>query len=337
MYRTGRPSYAMGIEPPATTTPPTGNAKRHHQGALARNFIGCSKRQDIHDLITPHTRGPEGNGSNGGNGSPRRRSWSRQNQHDPPPSSTPAEPPISSRDMGLQPRPLPELVDERTLLLDELQRCDAEVRDLFAQLVTVHERRGGLLHDHASAERTAEYENESRRRRRGLMCRIELTVDSEREILVRIGELSVEIQCCERWWQVRRGYDPLSLGPMGPGPGGAYHVHRPPSHSSLPRSMPSPPGLPIYQPAPTFASPCECEQCTGIPWYQGGLPSFPSPRVYHSAGPVPSAPLNGVWRADNCIADYPPREEIPRDTSPKPSIPLEENTFRLFSRRKSLP
>ena len=358
MYRAARPPYAMASEPSA---PPARNAMRNHQGDFwSRRFSNYVGKHEDNDPSAPRNRGPGGggingriNGSGGGSGAHWKRNWNRQhqnqNENQPPPPSRLAQPPISSLDLGLRPRPLADLVDERALLLDELQRHDADVRDLFARLAAADERWAPPSHGYGGGGRGPEYEHEGRRQRGILGRRVELAVDREREILARMGELSVEIQCCERWWQVKRGREPVFVEPMRPAPGdGSGHlVDSFPPPSSLPCHIPSPLGLPPWPPGPVFASPCECEQCTGILRCQGTLPppragdvfdpDRASPRPYRSDGPVPSRSLNDVWKPDGRAEYSSPHQDIPRQTSPKLPTSLEENIMVSTPRRKSLP
>ncbi|KAK7753666.1 hypothetical protein SLS62_004288 [Diatrype stigma] len=146
---------------------------------------------------------------------------------------------ISTLDLSLRPRSLAELTGERALLLDELQRRDGDVRDLFARLLLVASNDPGAgsgveptIYDeynddgggydgydgsgeHAQQEQQQQQrkghkkkqkkgglqqqwwdqEEKFRRDLRGFLHRrIENAVDKERVILLRLGELSVEIQ-----------------------------------------------------------------------------------------------------------------------------------------------
>lgn len=140
----------------------------------------------------------------------------------------------STLDLSLRPRSFAELKGERALLLGELQRRDGDVRDLFAQLLVVAVSAGaeeGAVEprvydednddgngydgsdEHVRQEQQQQHrhyqqkgsrkqkqqwwdqEQKFQRDLRGFLHRrIENAVDKERAILLRLGELSVEIQ-----------------------------------------------------------------------------------------------------------------------------------------------
>ncbi|RYP37202.1 hypothetical protein DL767_003021 [Monosporascus sp. MG133] len=164
----------------------------------------------------------------------------------------------SSLDLGLRPRSFVELTDERMLLLDELQRHDEDARDLFARLAAADER--------VSGSETFEERGHSQRYRGYLRRRVENAVDKEREILLRLSELSVEIQCRERWCQVKRDREAEFSGQMELPGHYSYWNYYPPHPPSL--------APPSWQPATAFAAPYDGLQCSGARQFQRVFPPF---------------------------------------------------------------
>ncbi|TGJ83704.1 hypothetical protein E0Z10_g5087 [Xylaria hypoxylon] len=157
-------------------------------------------------------------------------------------------PSTEALELGLHPRTFDEMHTERVYLLNVLQSRDRQALELLRRLPALdecinqqchqrHQRQqddqyqetnpkvkvrvnGVPVNEINNQEKRKEGEEEgrklqnARRQRRWLRQQIEGTVDAEREILTRLSELHVEIQCRERWCQVEReraasefGYD----------------------------------------------------------------------------------------------------------------------------------
>ncbi|KAI8624512.1 hypothetical protein F5Y19DRAFT_480531 [Xylariaceae sp. FL1651] len=137
-------------------------------------------------------------------------------------------------ELSLHPRSFEELHSERVYLLDALQWRDRRALELFRRVPVVEEQinrcqnqdqqhtnlcgayispngrvkvtvqADGIPSEHKS---DPEWEVELRKARRNqvwLRRQIEATVSAERNLLIRLGELHVEIQCRERWCQVEK-------------------------------------------------------------------------------------------------------------------------------------
>lgn len=95
--------------------------------------------------------------------------------------------------MCMQPRSFAELTDEKARTWNELQGHDADVRKLLAQYTEAHE----------NAMRTIEhdphydYRYEMCDGRDELAVRVGDAVSKERRLMLKLGELSVEIQVSE--------------------------------------------------------------------------------------------------------------------------------------------
>ncbi|RYP66333.1 hypothetical protein DL771_007839 [Monosporascus sp. 5C6A] len=238
----------------------------------------------------------------------------------------------SSLDLGLRPRSFAELTDERMLLLDELQRHDEDARDLFARLAAADER--------ASGSETFEERGHSRRHRGCLRRRVEDAVDKEREILLRLSELSVEIQCRERWCQVRRDREAEFSGQMEPPGRYSYWNYYPPPPPS--------PALPSWPPATTLGATYDGLQCSGARQFQRAFPLFQTdaPDGFHQPpNPVDSlystAPRqcwDNVWEATKSPADRSTLQNSSQKLTREGFISPENTIARsLGHRRNSLP
>ncbi|RYP16864.1 hypothetical protein DL765_004885 [Monosporascus sp. GIB2] len=239
----------------------------------------------------------------------------------------------SSLDLGLRPRSFAELTDERMLLLDELQRHDEDARDLFARLAAADERVSG---GEAFGER-----GHGQRHRGYLRRRVEDAVDKEREILLRLGELSVEIQCRERWCQVRRDHEAEFSGQMEPPSRYSYWNYYPPPPPSL-----APP--PSWPPATAFGAPCDSLQCDGARQLQRAFPPFqtdapdgshqpPNP-VYSLYSTIPLQCSDNVWEAMKWPADRSSLQNSSQKLTREGFISPESTMTRgLGGRRNSLP
>ncbi|KAK8051304.1 hypothetical protein PG993_002689 [Apiospora rasikravindrae] len=93
------------------------------------------------------------------------------------------------------PRPFDHIESERQHLQCLLGEQDRRARDLFSRIAAVDEAYNfGSIHEHLQA----------RKDRVWLQRRIDETVGWEKEILVRLGEIHVEIQCRKRWYMVEQ-------------------------------------------------------------------------------------------------------------------------------------
>ncbi|RYO79422.1 hypothetical protein DL766_006874 [Monosporascus sp. MC13-8B] len=238
----------------------------------------------------------------------------------------------SSLDLGLRPRSFAELTDERMLLLDELQRHDEDARDLFARLAAADER--------VSDSKTFEERGHGQRHRGYLRRRVGDAVDEERQILLRLGELSVEIQCRERWCQVRRDREAEFSGRTGPPSRYSYWNYYPPPPPSL-----APPSWP---PAAAFGAPGDGLQCNGAGQFQRAFPPFqtdapdgfsqpPNP-VYSLYRTVPQQCSGNVWEAVKWPADRSSLQNSSQKLTREGLISPESTMTRgLGRRRNSLP
>ncbi|KAK8128325.1 Pyruvate formate lyase activating enzyme [Apiospora sp. TS-2023a] len=93
------------------------------------------------------------------------------------------------------PRPFDHIETERQHLQHLLAEQDRRAVDLFSRVAAV---------DEACDFGSAHEQRQARRDRAWLQRRIGQTVDREREILVRLGDIHVEIQCQERWHMVEQ-------------------------------------------------------------------------------------------------------------------------------------
>ncbi|CAJ2513744.1 Uu.00g018630.m01.CDS01 [Anthostomella pinea] len=145
---------------------------------------------------------------------------------------------IRAIELGLWPRPFGEIHSERAYLLDKLQEHDSEARELFGRLPTVEE--------HISWSVNVPDELKKARKHRGwLKQRIKDTVEEERKVMARLGEIHVELQCRERWCQVERERELRSLRACSLG----CCSNRP-----TPPPPPPPPAYPTPPPALSFAA-----------------------------------------------------------------------------------
>ncbi|KAK7981859.1 hypothetical protein PG988_004097 [Apiospora saccharicola] len=93
------------------------------------------------------------------------------------------------------PRPFDHIENERQHLQYLLAEQDRRAVDLFSRVAAV---------DGAYDFGSAREQRQARKDRAWVQRRIGQTVDREREILVRLGEIHVEIQCRERWHMVEQ-------------------------------------------------------------------------------------------------------------------------------------
>ncbi|KAK8042691.1 hypothetical protein PG994_013174 [Apiospora phragmitis] len=93
------------------------------------------------------------------------------------------------------PRPFGHIESERQHLQYLLGEQDRRACELFSRIAAVDEAYSfGSVHEHRQA----------RKDRAWLQRRIDETIDREKGILVRLGEIHVEIQCRERWHMVEQ-------------------------------------------------------------------------------------------------------------------------------------
>ena len=284
----------------------------------------------------------------------------QQQQQQPHPSSL-CQTPISSLDLALRPRYFAELTHERATLLDELQRHDQEARDIVARLAAADEEWASYGNNGGRAGSSDEegMRRQCERHRGLLRRRTEFVVNRERSIMTRVGELSVEIQCRERWMQARGGRDATAAfaGPMGLVVGHGGFVQEPPPlpPSSIPHPMPySSAALPPWPPAPAPYPPCNCKQCTRAPpqqQHQGAAPPISTGQELHPAqpsnpsyldyNPISAGPSNKASRLDGWAEDRPPQQQnVPHEPygEEQSAPPSEEYTVeKIISRRKSEP
>ncbi|KAI1763758.1 hypothetical protein GGR53DRAFT_467036 [Hypoxylon sp. FL1150] len=142
---------------------------------------------------------------------------------------------LTAIQLGLQPRSFEELTAERSYLLEMLQQHDQRARELFKRVPIVDEQ--------WKMAETIDEQQRARKHRSWLRHRIGDIVEEERNILTRLSELYVEIQCQDRWHQVARereirnqgqqyaAVDYANLSPRIPvSPRTYYQVYAPPPH-----------------------------------------------------------------------------------------------------------
>ncbi|KAI0161630.1 hypothetical protein GGR52DRAFT_131753 [Hypoxylon sp. FL1284] len=98
--------------------------------------------------------------------------------------------------LGFKPRSFEKLHVERLYLLKMLQQHDERAFDLFKRVPDVD--------DEIRQARTADEKRKAQKHRTWLRNRIGDIVEEEKNILTRLSELHVEVQCRERWLQVER-------------------------------------------------------------------------------------------------------------------------------------
>ncbi|KAI0445892.1 hypothetical protein F4803DRAFT_547679 [Xylaria telfairii] len=221
MYRPhGGTNHMTLATPSLEETPNDRNSQRRRQGS-------CYRGKNLkHHHHRPHTRKPENGHS----------------YEDP--SSVPRGPrqPTKILTLSLYPRAFAPLKNERQTLLNALQAQDSWALELFRRLLTVeadidqyrnfqyhhqhprprHEQYRGVntnvkvkvdgfpvseINDRTRVEEGEENQEKLQsayRQRLWLHQQIETTVNTERNFLVRLGELDVETLCRERWCQVER-------------------------------------------------------------------------------------------------------------------------------------
>ncbi|KAF2971160.1 hypothetical protein GQX73_g2459 [Xylaria multiplex] len=238
--------------------------------------------------------------------------------------------PTRAIELSLHPRPFDESHTERVYLLNALQMRDREALDLFRQLADVEEHINHLRHQRQQdnerrkvnskvkvrvdgvpvneirdQEREEEEEAQgkartlqnARRQRRWLRKQTKRAVNAECEILMRLGEVYVEIQCRERWRQVgqeraafERGHNPTGF--ELPPPQQSYWHLNPDWTLLYPNIYPN---MYPYQPYPGIYA-----GCGGYP------PSSPYPVVlergfggyeYYDRDPTLPAQTNGSTEA----------------------------------------
>ncbi|KAI0971392.1 hypothetical protein F4678DRAFT_82912 [Xylaria arbuscula] len=178
--------------------------------------------------------------------------------------------PADALELGLHPRTFEELHAEKVYLLTALQSQDHQALELFRRLPALEEyidqphhyqqphhdldaqyqnanpkvkvKIDGIpvsgVSNHQERREEAEKEEEARlrsarRQRFWVRQQIEHTINAERNLLVRLGELHIEIQCRERWCQVGQeraetthGHNPYQQPPYWsqyPGPDSLLH------------------------------------------------------------------------------------------------------------------
>ncbi|KAI0387615.1 hypothetical protein F5Y04DRAFT_8301 [Hypomontagnella monticulosa] len=111
---------------------------------------------------------------------------------------------VTALQLGLHPRSFEDLHEERKCLVDTLQQLDQRALELFSLVPIL---------DEVMLRAPTDGDWQRAKKQRGwLKQRIVDTVEHEKRILGRLSELHVEIQCRERWAQVERDRQVLSLG-----------------------------------------------------------------------------------------------------------------------------
>ncbi|KAI6087947.1 hypothetical protein F4821DRAFT_277426 [Hypoxylon rubiginosum] len=111
---------------------------------------------------------------------------------------------LNAIQLGLEPRSFEKLHVERSYLLEMLQQHDYRARELFKRVPIVDEQ-------WQTAE-TVDEQQRARKQRSWLRKLIGEIVEEEKNILARLSELHVEIQCQDRWHQVARDREMRNLG-----------------------------------------------------------------------------------------------------------------------------
>lgn len=376
---TYRPTGPNATVATASRAPPPGssaeNTMRHHGadsrarclGNRTRNHGGSKYNASRHQSSAGAAKNQGGAGGDGSSGHWGRASnqqahyhYQHQNQHPQQnqqqrrqqqqlqlPSAALHPTPISSLDLALRPRYFAELTQERATLLDELQRHDQDARDLIARLAAADDEWASYGNGGGGRAGPGEEERLRRqceRQRALLRRRVELVVNRERAIMTRVGELSVEIQCRERWLQARGGRD---AGQMGLVVNNGGFLQGPPPPLAIPHPPPSSPAQPPWPPGPGLHHLCNCKQCTRAPQHQSAtLPiltgqeldptQLPTPS-YLDYVPVSAESSNNAWRSDGWAEDRLLHQSVPQETYGEHLSPSEKYTIERMSRRQSLP
>ncbi|KAI2637004.1 hypothetical protein GGS26DRAFT_464815 [Hypomontagnella submonticulosa] len=111
---------------------------------------------------------------------------------------------VTALQLGLHPRLIEELHEERRSHVNMLQQLDHRALELFSLVPTLDEV---ILR--APTKSTWQ---RAKKQRGWLKQRIFETIEQEKHTLGRLSELHVEIQCRERWTQVERDRQVLGLG-----------------------------------------------------------------------------------------------------------------------------
>ncbi|KAI5920224.1 hypothetical protein F4810DRAFT_446682 [Camillea tinctor] len=112
--------------------------------------------------------------------------------------------------LGLQPRSFEEIDSDRMHYISRLQRQDGYTLDLFRRFAHVEDRiSNGSISGRKKAKKHWNW----------LKQKIGDSIKKEKSLLSRIGELHIEIQCRERWCQIRgdRGFQDMTCHPIGYG------------------------------------------------------------------------------------------------------------------------
>ncbi|KAI4867069.1 hypothetical protein F4820DRAFT_468292 [Hypoxylon rubiginosum] len=145
---------------------------------------------------------------------------------------------LNAIQLGMEPRSFGELHRERLYLLEMLQQHDQRAIDLFKRVPIVDEQ--------LKMAETLDEQKKAKKHRSWLRRHIGDTVEEEKNILTRLSELHVEIQCQERWHQVQKERDMRNLGKQH---ASSYPVFIPPP------PIPSAPYYPVNAPPPFFYYP----------------------------------------------------------------------------------
>ncbi|KAI1639835.1 hypothetical protein F4809DRAFT_47264 [Biscogniauxia mediterranea] len=183
-------------------------------------------------------------------------------------------------DLGLRPRLFEAIDSERIYHNDRLQKQDSHTLDLFRQFAQVENQ---IRHGCVNGRKKA-----AKKHRNWLKQKIGESIREEKLILSRLGELHVEIQCRERWCQIRgdREFRDTRYHPTG------YGESLPP-----PAPLPHPPSL-IPYPHSSHTYPVEVHLPTSAP--VGYWLVYPQSAI--SFGPAGFGGGNETWQHANHLS-----------------------------------
>ncbi|KAH8167312.1 hypothetical protein CIB48_g934 [Xylaria polymorpha] len=245
--------------PSLEESPNDRNSQRRRQGSRYRG-----KNSKNHHHHRPHTRKPKNSYSYEG------------------PSGVPRGPPQPNKILtfSLYPRTFADLHDERQALLNALQAQDSWAMELFRRLLTVEadidQYRNVQYHHQHPYPRHEQYRDANTNVKVKVDgIPIETTVNAERNILLRLGELHVETRCRERWCQVERErWEMRHASELGYDGFGPITQHQQSQWDQNPdQNSPSHPHMYLYQPG-----------CHGYDYVDAGYSQVPPISYLHTGG-----------------------------------------------------
>ncbi|KAI0597827.1 hypothetical protein F4775DRAFT_558769 [Biscogniauxia sp. FL1348] len=179
-------------------------------------------------------------------------------------------------DLGLRPRLFEAIESDRMYHTDRLQKQDSHTLDLLRRFAQAEDQ---LSHGSINGRKGG------KKHRNWLKQKIGESIREEKLILSRLGELHVEIQCRERWCQIRGDRESRDT---------RYHLTCPGEFPPPSAPFPHPPSLIPYPPVP-HTYPVEVYLPTSAP--VGYWLVYPQPVI--SFGPAWFGGGNETWQHAN--------------------------------------